>query len=115
MGDFISLFTAATLNVAIQGEWSYIGQCEEKRHMFTSTNDYFVLKNKKSGWKQIEAYSFSIEDNIIITTPPEEKDFFSIRVEKITPGYMSFCSLSSPEGSWDCDPSFYFERCDSRK
>ena len=114
MPEFISLFTAATLNVAVQGEWSPIGQCNEKRHMFTSTGDYFVLKNKKSGWKQIESFEFSISDNIITTNQTDSDDFFSIKVEKITPGYMSFCSQVVKEGSWDCDSSFYFERCPSR-
>ena len=114
MNDFISLFTAATLNVAVQGEWSYIGQCDTKRHMFTSTNDYFVLKNKKKGWSQIESQEYSVSNNIITLGHKETGDFTSIKIEKITPGYMSFCSLVVVDGTWDCDPSFYMERCNAR-
>lgn len=115
MSDFITLITAATLNVAIQGEWSYLGECNEKRHKFTSTGDYFVLRNKKNGWKQTESASFDVENNIIILGEQNTDDTLSFRIEKITPSYMSFCSLEVKTETWDCDPSFYMERCADRE
>lgn len=114
MPEFISLITAATLNVAIQGEWSYIGQCDVKRHKFTSTSDYFVIKNKKKGWDQIESYKFETENNVVSIGLENTDDIFMLRVDSITPSYIDFCSYEHKTDTWDCDASFYFERCPSR-
>ena len=55
MNDFISLFTAATLNVAVQGEWSYIGQCDNKRHMLLQQMIILFWKIKRKEGAKLKA------------------------------------------------------------
>lgn len=113
MNDILSLALSTMLKTAIVGEWSYIGECNSERRVFTSTGNFFILEKKKGEWKNKATYVYSINDVVIQIGEPNSDVLFKMKAESMTLSSLKFCNLNE-DFSWDCDMKFYYEKCEAR-